>query len=100
MKPVIGINGDVKNEPEPAIRIKLNYIDAVRRAGGIPIVFPAGSPEDAAELLKRVDAVILTGGGDIDLRVLGIPLHPAAELMDRRRQDFDFALSDLIYATE
>ncbi|MFN0206545.1 MAG: gamma-glutamyl-gamma-aminobutyrate hydrolase family protein [Planctomycetota bacterium] len=93
---MIGINGDVKNDSAPAIQIELNYIDAVRRAGGIPIVFPAGAPEDVPELLKRVDALILTGGGDMDLRALGIPLHPSVQLMDRRRQDFDFALSNAV----
>lgn len=93
MKPVIGINGDVKTDPELSIRVKFNYIDAVRRAGGVPLVLPATSPEDLPYLLKRVDALILTGGGDIDVRPLGTQLHPSVQLMHPRRQDFDWALS-------
>lgn len=93
MKPVIGINGDVKSEPELAVRVKCNYIDAVRRAGGVPIVLPAGSPEDVPYLLQRIDGLVLTGGGDIDLRFLGIDLHPSVELMEPRRQQFDWELT-------
>ncbi|MBI3819365.1 MAG: gamma-glutamyl-gamma-aminobutyrate hydrolase family protein [Planctomycetes bacterium] len=96
MKPVIGINGDVKCDPELAVRLKCNYIDAVRRAGGVPIVLPAGSPEDVPYLLDRVDAVILTGGGDIDVRSLGIDLHPTVELMNPRRQQFDWTLTQAV----
>lgn len=93
MKPVIGINGDVKTDPELAIRVKCNYVDAVRRAGGVPIVLPAGEPEDVAQLLECCDAVILTGGGDIDVRPLGIQLHESVELMHSRRQQFDWELT-------
>jgi len=91
MKPIIGINGDVKTEPSPSINVKLAYVDAVRRAGGIPLVLPAGEPGDAAALLDRVDAMVLTGGGDIDTRP-GMPLHPSVDLMDPRRQAFDMEL--------
>jgi putative glutamine amidotransferase len=93
MKPIIGINGDVKTDPEPSIRVKLNYVDAIRRAGGVPIVLPAGSPSDADAMLDRVDAMVLTGGGDIDVRARGAALHPSVELMDSRRQQFDSALA-------
>lgn len=93
MQPVIGINADVRADPEPLVRLKLSYIDAVRRAGGVPVVLPAGAPGETAAMLERVDALILTGGGDIDTRTFGVPLHREAELMDERRQRSDFALA-------
>jgi putative glutamine amidotransferase len=93
VKPVIGVGGDVRSEPEPAVRLKLSYLDAVRQSGGVPVILPAGAPEDVAVLLERVDGIVLTGGGDIDTRLLGIPLHPDAEVMDPRRQAFDLALA-------
>jgi putative glutamine amidotransferase len=93
MKPIIGINGDLKSDPEPAIRIKLNYVDAVRRAGGIPVVLPAGDADDTARLLEGIDGIILTGGGDIDTRSSGVELHTSVELMHPRRQEFDLALA-------
>jgi putative glutamine amidotransferase len=41
------------------------YTDAVRRAGGIPILLPPGETH-VEDWLCAVDGVILTGGADID----------------------------------
>jgi len=92
MKPVIGINGDVRADGDLYVRLKMRYVDAVRRAGGVPVVLPASDPEDAPAILDRLDGVVLSGGGDIDLRHRGIELHPSVDLMHPRRQSFDAAL--------
>lgn len=96
MKPVIGVNGDLRREPEAIVRLKLSYVDAIRRAGGVPVVLPPQEPEDAAACLARVDGVVLTGGADIDVRESGVPLHASAELLEPRRQAFDLALAKAI----
>lgn len=98
MKPILGINADVKSDPEPSLRIKLEYVDAVRRAGGIPVVLPACEPADLPALLAGLDGLVLSGGGDIDVRERGVALHPAAELMKPRRQAFDRALAQHVLA--
>jgi putative glutamine amidotransferase len=41
------------------------YVEAVRRAGGAPVLLPAGGDE-AAVLVTRLDGLVLTGGGDVD----------------------------------
>jgi putative glutamine amidotransferase len=41
------------------------YLDAVRRAGGVPVLIAPGETRWEAAL-ESMDAVILTGGGDID----------------------------------
>ena len=41
------------------------YLDAVRRAGGVPILIAPGEARWET-ILDSVDALILTGGGDID----------------------------------
>lgn len=41
------------------------YLDAVRRAGGVPVLIAPGEPRWEIAL-ERMDALILTGGGDID----------------------------------
>ncbi len=41
------------------------YLDAVRRAGGVPILIAPGEPRWETAL-ESVDALVLTGGGDID----------------------------------
>jgi putative glutamine amidotransferase len=43
-----------------------NYVDAIRRAGGHPVLLPPGETADPADLLARVDALVLVGGGDLD----------------------------------
>ena len=44
------------------------YADAVTRAGGVPLILPpiVDLVPRIEELLRRVDAVVLHGGGDID----------------------------------
>jgi gamma-glutamyl-gamma-aminobutyrate hydrolase PuuD len=41
------------------------YVDAVARAGGIPVLLPP-QEHGAAEVTARLDALVLSGGSDID----------------------------------
>jgi putative glutamine amidotransferase len=43
-----------------------NYVDAIRRAGGHPVLLLPGEDAPAGELLARVDALVLVGGGDVE----------------------------------
>ncbi len=66
--PLIGITANHKANPDGAGQAVLNdaYVRAVLRAGGLPLILPAGIPESAlAQLFPRLDGVLLTGGGDI-----------------------------------
>lgn len=52
------------------------YVDAVRRAGGVPVLLPPGQGE-AADWLALADGFILTGGADIHPEHYGgDPDHP------------------------
>ena len=69
-KPVIGITLD--SEPPggysklPWYALRENYVGAVRRAGGLPILLPH-EPEEAEAYLERIDGLVVTGGAfDID----------------------------------
>jgi len=87
-RPLIGLSGDIADN---ATRLRRTYLDMVEAAGGIPVILP---PKAAlrAEMLDRVDGVIMTGGDDIDVSKFGIALHPKAECMAPERQDAEFAL--------
>lgn len=89
--PVIGITADLVDDGG-RLRHRLNdtYVQAVLRAGGTPLILPCVAGE-RARMLEAVDGVVMTGGDDIDTRVLGIPLHPAAECMLPERQESEFA---------
>ena len=48
-------------------QLSSNYSQAVRKAGGIPVLLPTLSrPEEARQVLSRVDGVIFSGGVDIN----------------------------------
>jgi putative glutamine amidotransferase len=52
------------------------YGDAVWRAGGLPVHVPPFENPLAADLVARLDGLILSGGGDVDPRTYGDPRHP------------------------
>ena len=69
------------------------YFEAVARAGGAPVMLPPITElvPDVADVVARVDAVVLHGGGDVDPRHYGqeasaeqlygiVPEHDAVEL--------------------
>jgi putative glutamine amidotransferase len=66
------------------------YLDAVVRAGGQPVVVdPAG---DLVPLLDRIDAVVLTGGPDLDPAWYGEERHEAVYGVDRDADEAEIAL--------
>jgi gamma-glutamyl-gamma-aminobutyrate hydrolase PuuD len=53
--PVIGISAS------KAAAVGSNYVKAVRMAGGVPVIIPiTGDEEELAEVLERVDGIIMT----------------------------------------
>ena len=71
------------------------YIKAVRRAGAIPVILPIIDPDDHAELdlaLDAVDAVIVTGGCDVEPARYGAVQAPETGPLDARRDDTELAL--------
>lgn len=96
MRPLIGINGCVATCEPPKLELRLPYAEAVLRAGGIPVALPpVGGPDDIAQLLSRLDGLILGGGDDFDTDRLGIePLHASAVVTPPAKQDWDFLLAN------
>lgn len=100
MAPLIGISA----EPADVVRywgtdrhqvVDEDYVTAVRLAGGMPVLLPVGSPEDAAAVLERLDGLVLTGGNDIDPAFYG-EAHVDAGTggdLDPERDRFDLALA-------
>lgn len=91
--PIIAISGDLKTGEVEVARLKLAYIEAVRGAGGVPVVLPFLRADELGTVLERVDGVILSGGDDVDPRERGVALHAQAFPMDPRRQSAEMALA-------
>ena len=81
MKPVVGITRCSRID---------DYIESVKRAGGEPVILEAtGHP---ARSLDRVDALLLTGGPDVDPALYGETPHATTEV-DAERDRFEIPLS-------
>ena len=70
-RPVIGITTGGRSEGyirsrhyEEFYSTPAPYVDAVRRAGGVPMLIPPGSEWES--ILPLLDGVVVTGGTDID----------------------------------
>lgn len=98
MKPLVGITAHVELVAEPGDDTPLRhhvaavpYVKAVARGGGLPVILPIDDPELALELLARVDALVVTGGCDIDPEVYGAVREPqlGPTNLERDRADID-----------
>jgi putative glutamine amidotransferase len=72
-----------------------HYARAVQQAGGLALLMP---PDDAAEAaperwLDRIDALLLSGGNDIDPAFYGQPPHPETKGIRPERDRFEVALA-------
>ena len=92
-RPLIGIGADLARDEQsrPRHQVRATYVDAVVRAGGVPVILPA-SAEARCAALDRLDGVVVVGGDDIDTRPFGVPLHPMAPVMDPERQSAELAM--------
>ncbi len=92
MRPVIGITlGDGDRPGHHGVRE--DYVRSVEQSGAIPVVLPPLRPEDAEAVLDRIDGLVLSGGVDVDPELYGRPPHPKLGRVDRRRDDFELALT-------
>ena len=73
-------------------RVNEAYADAVSGAGLIPLVVPPLDPARAADVVSRVDGIVLTGGEDVAPSRYGAAPHPAVEGVHDRRDAFEIAL--------
>ncbi|MFO0944562.1 MAG: gamma-glutamyl-gamma-aminobutyrate hydrolase family protein [Planctomycetota bacterium] len=89
--PLIGITTYGRDE-SGKFALPAAYVDAVRRAGGIPVLVPPGEPNLDA-LLARLDGWILAGGGDLDPEHYGGEAHPTIYMVDPERDGSELALA-------
>jgi putative glutamine amidotransferase len=92
MRPVIGIT--LGDGDEPGMHaMREDYVRSVEQAGGVPLVLPPVRPEDVPAILDRLDGVLLSGGVDVDPALYGQAAHPKLGRVNRRRDDFELALT-------
>ena len=72
--------------------VRDDYPRSVEQAGGLPVVLVPGAAEDAGEQLGHVDALLLTGGADVEPSLYGEEPHPTVTDTLPRRDAFEIAL--------
>ena len=68
------------------------YLDAVRNAGGFPILFPPGE-KNVGRIRELVDGLIFAGGGDVESGIYGGNPHSTIAGVDPQRDEFELALA-------
>lgn len=99
-RPVIGITAALESASwvvwrDTEVNIsQRHYSECVSQAGGIPVLLPAEdrSAEDPSELLDALDALVLSGGADLDPASYGAEPHPRTLGYKAERDRFEIAL--------
>ncbi|MFX4292684.1 gamma-glutamyl-gamma-aminobutyrate hydrolase family protein [Streptomyces bohaiensis] len=81
-RPMIGVSTYVESSVRwgvwdlPAAVLPAGYHRQVRAAGGLPVLLPPDDEADAAELLRRLDGLVVAGGPDVAPERYGAARHP------------------------
>lgn len=99
-KPLIGLTGrrgtgNILGAPtgfsdSPLDVYMSEYATSVIQAGGLPVHLALDS--DPADLVDHLDAIVLSGGSDVDSRRYGQPPGPHTGPFDPQRDEFEFQL--------
>ncbi len=103
MRPVVGISCYVEavdRDPWRAQRsavLPWMYAEHVERAGGIAVVLPprgelTSAAAVAAEVLDRVDALVIAGGADVEASRYGAAPHATSQSPRPDRDEWELAL--------
>ena len=90
MKPIIGITG---NFGEKGCELAKAYYLSVLEAGGAPLVIPPYTDEESLEaVVGKVDAIILSGGGDLNPLLIGQEPVPGLHAINAERDQAELDL--------
>ena len=102
-KPVVGITTYLTRaawgawDMEAAL-VPADYVRAVERAGGAPLLVPPGADLEAT--LALVDGLVFSGGSDLDPELYGDEAHPETNGIVRERDDFELELMQAALAQD
>lgn len=101
-KPIVGISGsELTKNVGPFVGYRRSYVnkdysEAVIKNGGVPMIIPFNEDADVTESqLELVDALILSGGQDIDSESYGEEPQPEQGTVWQARDQFDMRLLKL-----
>ena len=92
--PLIGLTSYGKKK-ENKYNLPAEYVESVRRAGGIPVLLAPGET-NIKSLCSRLDGIILTGGGDIHQDHYNGHAHSLIYNVDEQRDETEFKITEVI----
>lgn len=93
--PLIGITtgSSPTNNGSSEHTLSDKYVQVILRAGGTPVIIPAGQDNGQLdELVNRLDGLMLPGGGDIAPALFNGRLHPTIYGIDENRDALEMKL--------
>lgn len=93
--PVIGVTTMRRENPDGMALTSLAeaHVRALTQDGGVPVLIPSDLDEYAAdELLPRLDGVLFSIGGDVDVQFYGAVNHPEVSGVDNERDRLEIYL--------
>lgn len=91
--PLIGVTTYGRDEGG-RFELPAQYIDAVRRGGGIPMLVAPGE-KHLDHVLNSVAGLVLTGGGDVDPHRYGGLHHETIYNVDQERDESELAIAKI-----
>lgn len=95
-KVIVGITGNEKEMPAMSgikyVAVARDLSEAVKEAGGLPIVIPIGQPELAKDYIDMIDKLVLSGGQNVDPRFYGEEKEINSDDYLLARDEFELAL--------
>lgn len=83
MKAIIGVVANVEekeflpNSYMYQYSLNSSYLDAVRKAGGIPVMLPISNENNIEEYISLVDGILLAGGRDVNPKLYNEKIEDA-----------------------
>ena len=108
-KPLIGITGRRRKGEMLRGSLKVmnhlpfdvywvDYAQGVIAAGGVPVFLPLTL--DPAEIIPRLDGLLMSGGADIDPKRYGAEPEPELQSIEPARDEFELKILELVYECE
>lgn len=99
-KKIVGVSGNRRSWDDfTRDYVNYHYTDSIEMAGGLPLILPITTSEEIVKgYIEIIDALILSGGHDMDPMYYNEELLPEGEMPFRERDTFDMLL--IKYALE
>jgi len=95
MSAIIGITSGTerRSDDAPVSFLSNAYIHAIIESGGIPVLIPAALSDAGWKTIhSRVDGILFSGGGDIDVGLFAGTPHPSVHSVDASRDALELSL--------